>query len=145
MSATLPSASIQEDIYTGFWVNYSLGAFHGTTLTISQQYGAILIAFIALYVGAAGRSLWKIVRFSLHMAFSSALAQDGVHHQRQAVLRNTSLAHDAALDLLRVYLAWRKRPGHLHKRLVPFVWLAAIVSATSIGLSTVSCDSSGLC
>jgi len=131
----LPTASVEEDIYTGFWINRSLGTFHGATLTLSQQSGAVLIAFIALYIGATGRSFWKITRFALHTFSSRETAQDGVYHQRQATLRNTPLAHDAALGLLQVDLAWRKRAGNMHRRIVPTAWLAIMVSAASVGLS----------
>lgn len=131
----LPTGSIEDDIYTGFWINRSLGGFHGVTLTLGQQSGAVLIAFIALYIGATGRSLWKIIRFALHIFSSKETAQDGVYHQRQATLRNTPLAHDAALGLLQIDFAWYKRAGDVHRRIIPTAWLAIMVSAASVGLS----------
>ncbi|KAH8585616.1 hypothetical protein B0O99DRAFT_696297 [Bisporella sp. PMI_857] len=132
MSVILPNSSIDEDIYTGFWINRSLGAFRGATITLGRQTGGLLIAFIALYISATGRSLWKITSFVLHATFSTATAKDGIYHQRQAILRNTSLGHNAALDLLQTSFVWRKRTKAVHHRVLPVAGLAAVISAASV-------------
>lgn len=69
----------------------------------------MFVAFIALFVGATARSVWKLVRFALHHTFSISTAGDGVYSQRQAVLRNTSLATDAGIQALEISHAWRHR------------------------------------
>ncbi|KAH8586890.1 hypothetical protein B0O99DRAFT_695042 [Bisporella sp. PMI_857] len=138
MSIKLPTGPIADNIHTGFWINRSFSAFRGATLTLDQQTGALLIAFLALFIGAAGRSLWKIICFVLYLAFSRIAAQDGVYHQRQAILRNTSLAHNTALALLQTSFVWRKRTQMVHRRLLPVALLAAIISVASVALGVLS-------
>jgi len=94
------TANNSENIYTGFGINRSFGKFRGATLTLDRQSGSLLIALIALYVGAVSGSIWKIIILLLHAMFTSPNPQDGVHNQRQAILRNTPLAYDAAFDLV---------------------------------------------
>jgi len=132
MSVTLPTWSIDEDIYTGFWINPSLGTFRGATLTLSRQTGGLIIAFVALYVGATGRSLWKIIRFLMHAVYTTPIFQDGVYHQRQAILRNTPMAYNAAIDLLWASFVWRDRAKGARRRLLPVALVAAILSIVSI-------------
>jgi hypothetical protein len=118
-----------RDVYTGLWVNRSYGLLHGATLTLDRQKGAFLIAFLALYVSTAGKSFWKLVRFSLHHAYSSTELPDGVYHQRQAILRNREYAPDAAWELLLASLAWRHRAVNGQRRLLPLALLALIITA----------------
>ena len=127
---------MERDIYQGFWINQSPGGLSGATLTLNRQHGGLLIAFLALYVGASGRGLWKIVRFLLHYAFSSALLQDGLYHQRQAVLRNSGVSHETATLLLECAVAWRKNASQVQKRITPVVTIAAIYSMALTAAST---------
>jgi hypothetical protein len=105
------TTSHEEDVYTGIWINRSHSAINGATLTLDRRSGAFLIAFLALFVGAAGRNFWKIVRFILHLSFSAESNLDGLHYQRQAILRNAAIAHDAALESMLIedhcpWLCW---------------------------------------
>lgn len=105
----LPDWPTDKDIYTGFWVNRSAGKFRGATITLDQSTWNLFIAFIALFVGAGARSLWKLVRFPVHHTHSTGIAKDGIHSQRQAVLRNTSLATDAVMQAIEISHVWRNR------------------------------------
>ena len=136
MSLTLPTGSSDDDIYIGFWTNYSSGTFLGATLTLSQQNGNLLLAFLALFIGASGRALWTIIRFILHTSLSTTVPRDAVYHQQQAVLRNTPLAHDAAIDLLRASFVWHQRTHSVRRRVLPVALLAAMISALSVAAST---------
>lgn len=107
-----PDWPIDQDVYTGFWINHAMGSFRGATITLDSQVGGFAIAFIALFVGATARSCWTLTRFVLHIFYATSASQDGVYHQRQAVLRNTSLACDAAVQALRISLVWRHRAHH---------------------------------
>ncbi|KAF2002997.1 hypothetical protein P154DRAFT_573407 [Amniculicola lignicola CBS 123094] len=128
----LVESSIDDDVYTGIWINRSLGNVYGATLTLDQRSGAFLIAFLALYVGTTSRYFWKLLRYLIYHSLSSPLGADGIYHQRQAILRNTELAHDAALELLSVAFAWRRKSNGNWKRTMPIALLAAIVSALFI-------------
>jgi hypothetical protein len=121
--------SHDDDVYTGIWINRSHSTINGATLTLDRRSGAFLIAFLALFVGAAGRNFWKIVRFILHLCFSAESNLDGLYYQRQAILRNAAIAHDAALDLLMARFAWRKTEKHVDRRSLPVALLAFFVAA----------------
>lgn len=105
----LPDWPIEKDIYTGFWVNRSLSKFRAATITLDQRMWNLFIAFIALFVGATARSVWKLVRFAVHHKLSTPTDEDAIHHQRQAVLRNTSLATDAVIQAVQMSHVWRHR------------------------------------
>lgn len=122
--------SADGDVYTGGWINHSLGKIHGATLTLTSESGGLLIAFLAIFVGATAGSFWKITRYILHMSFSSEKKLDAVYHQRQAILRNTQLPSDAALDLFLARFAWRGRARHLDRKLTCVAILALIVYIT---------------
>jgi len=81
---------------------------------------------------SSARSLWKIARFLLHAVYTLPTTQDGIYHQRQAILRNTPLAHDTALELLRTSFVWRDRAKKVHYRVLPVASLAAIFSVVSV-------------
>jgi hypothetical protein len=134
----LPNWPIDNDIYTGFWVNRSRGKFQAATITLDQRMWNLFIAFIALFVGATARSIWKLVRFAVHLAHSTHTNEDGVHHQRQAVLRNTSLATDAVLQAIQIGLVWRGRAaGRIGRRLraLSLLGVAAAVSLLTTAAS----------
>ena len=129
MSGTI---SHDDDVYTGIWINRSHSTINGATLTLDRRSGAFLIAFLALFVGAAGRNFWKIVRFILHLSFSAESNLDGLHYQRQAILRNAAIAHDAVVDLLFARFAWRKTGKHVDRRSLPVALLAFCVAASFV-------------
>lgn len=132
MASGVPNWSIDEDIYIGFWINRSVGTFRGAVLTLDRQTGGLLIAFIALFVGATGRSLWKIIRFLLHTVHTAPTTQDGIYHQRQAILRNTPLAHDSALEFILASIAWRGRAKEAGSGVLPAASLAATIAIVSV-------------
>ena len=131
MSLFLPSGSTEDEIYLGFWLNRSSGTLRGATLTLDSRGGAFLIAFLALFVGVIGRSIWKVVRVVLHLSLSTIQAESGIYHQRNAILRNTSLAQDAAWEFLQTSVAWRKRSRNPHRQTLPVALVAILLSVLS--------------
>ena len=124
------AGSLDEDVYLGFWINRAFDSVQGATLTLSHRQGGFLIAFLAIFVATSGRSLWKILRCVLHFVYSSEGATEGVHLQRQAILRNTSMPLDAALELTLVFTAWRRRgTGLIRKLLVPTTVALVLVAS----------------
>lgn len=124
--------SLDEDIYLGFWINRSSDIVHGATLTLDRNRGGLLIAFLALFVSTSGRSFWKLLRVLLHFLYSSERSSDGVHIQRQAILKNTPIALDAAFELTFVAKAWRRRGTNLLRRILFPVILALLVAVSFI-------------
>lgn len=43
------------EIKLGFWTNWSDGKILGATMTLTRQNGGYLIAFLAIFVGMAGK------------------------------------------------------------------------------------------
>lgn len=132
MATNVRPGSLDEDIYLGFWINRSFDTIRGATLTLDRSRGGLLIAFLALFVSTSGRSLWKVVRCLLHFTHSSQGSFEGVHIQRQAILRNTPLALDAAYDLLLVLYAWRRRGANLIRKLLLPTTVALLLAVSFI-------------
>ena len=120
--------SLDDDIFQGFWINHSFGNINGATLTLNRDGGSILIAFLALYVGATGRAFWKILRCILFFCFSSMSAPDGVYLQRQAILRNSLLSLDAGFDFGEILYAWNRKASRVKRRLAPVGTLSILVA-----------------
>lgn len=126
--STFPAASIDDNVYLGVWVNRSYeNVLRGATLTLGRGSGALLIAFIALFVSATGKAVWKIARFILHYHLSSNKHLDGVYHQRQAILSNSQTAPDAVSVLFYAALAWRKKARRSLSRLGSVFGLALFI------------------
>ncbi|KAF2735176.1 hypothetical protein EJ04DRAFT_218488 [Polyplosphaeria fusca] len=119
--------SADDDVYLGFWINRSVGAVRGSTVTLNRRGGSILIAFLALYITMFGSSFWHLCRYFLHLYCSKDFNTDGLYHQRQALLRNLEMAYDTAVELLVASHAWRKRAQKARRRILPIALLAAIV------------------
>ena len=128
MATNAVLGSLDDDIYLGFWINRSFGYVRGATITLNRQGGGLLIAFLALFVSASGRGLWKIARCFLHLNFSSQADPDGLYLQRQAILRNSSLAFDAALVLVQTCFAWRGRGKRIRRRAIPVSAIAVLLA-----------------
>ncbi|KAH7386852.1 hypothetical protein DE146DRAFT_768549 [Phaeosphaeria sp. MPI-PUGE-AT-0046c] len=126
------------DVHLGFWTNWSHGKIQGATVTLTRQNGNLLIAFLAIFIGMVGKSFWRLGCFMLHRHFSSSNAQDGLHHQRQVILRNSDTAQDGAWRLLMSMLAWRSgaRARRPILRLLPIIVIAFAISA-AFGVASV--------
>lgn len=99
---------MDNDIYIGVWTNWSRGTILGPTLTVTKQYGNLLIAFTALFVTFVASRLWRICCLVLHRCYSTATDRSAIHHQRQVMLRNSSAAESALVEILALLWAWRK-------------------------------------
>lgn len=111
-------------VYTGPWINWSRGLILGSTITLSERDGDLLIAFLSMFVTVAGASCWKIMSFALHQHRSPRDPRDGIHHQQQAIFRNTGSPFSAALELAKLAWYWRKHALRPFLRTLPLVALA---------------------
>ncbi len=120
----------------GAWTDWSRGAVYGATLTLYRRDGDLLIAFVAFFVAYVGTRFWRLLCVILHYIYSSGDARDGVHHQRQVLLRNAPNAEAALWTLTDIGLAWRKIAERVWVRLLPIVGLAVacIVGFTLAGV-----------
>ncbi|KAF2660683.1 hypothetical protein K491DRAFT_774588 [Lophiostoma macrostomum CBS 122681] len=115
-------------VYLGFWTNWSHGKINGVTWTLTRQDGGLLIAFLAIFLGAAGRSFWRISCFFIHRLLSTSAAEDALYHQRQAILRNSDTAFDGFWRLLETSYGWRKRDARPFRRLLPLCAYAFVIA-----------------
>lgn len=136
MSTIVGSDSGNYDVQLGFWINWSFGKIRGTTLTVTRESGGLLIAFLAIYVSASGQSFWRVGCFFLHRYFSSTGQEDGLYHQRQAILRNSDTAVSSIFSLIRVMRSWRRRAVRPFRRTIPVLLFALTVFSAFVVAGT---------
>lgn len=83
-----------------------------------------------------GTCFWRIVCFAIHLQFSSRSAEDGLYHQRQALLRNTANGITGLGKLLQISWTWRKHARRVCYRVLPLL-LSTILSVTAFGVAGV--------
>lgn len=108
-------------VYTGFRTNRALGQIKGSTLTLSAEYSAFLIAFVALFVKFVGGQLWSTLTFLASIKRSSPRPEDGLYHQQQAVLRNTSQPTVFVWDMLKLSWFWKGTATKSRARTLGFI------------------------
>ena len=87
-------------------------------------------------MSAAGAACWRILSYALHQNRARQEYQDGLHHQQQAVFRNTSSAGGASWEFLQLVWYWRNHAVKPVLRNLPFVALA-LLNLTVFGLAGV--------
>lgn len=142
---TDPHTTTVYPVYLGAWTNWALGGrVTGSTITLDQRNGVLLTAFLAVFITFASSKLWRITCFALHQLFLSDpdSRQDGLYHQRQAVLRNTVDERTGLVNFIRILWAWRKRADRPYYRILPMVIFSllntAVFSVASIFSSRIS-------
>lgn len=120
------SQSSEPSVYKGPWVNWSHGRVLGCTITLSEGDGALLTAFLAVFVAAAGTACWKILSYTLHQCRAKHQPQDAFHHQLQVVFRNTGTAGGAVWQFLQLAWYWRKQSVGPFARILPVTLLALL-------------------
>jgi hypothetical protein len=151
VDGTMPSPD-EYPIYVGVWTNWSRGAVMGATLTLSQTDSTLLIAFVAFFVAwgkdhpcsifpssdpnacayqltmviSVGTRVWRILCLILHFTYSSREPKDGLHHQRQIMLRNSANPESSLLTLAYIIWAWRRRASKPYLRLIVVTLLAVL-------------------
>lgn len=124
------SSIIDYPVYVGVWTNWSKGGrVSGSVITLTHRNGALLTAFLALFVTFTSSRLWRILCFALHRLLARPEAQDGLYHQRQAILRNTLDEKSALISFIRLLRAWQSRAPRSLYRLLPLITLSVFVSA----------------
>ena len=120
--------SSEISIYTGVWVNWSHGLVRGTTLTLSQFYGGLLVSFLSIFVAFTGSMFWRILSFVIHQRNTTDPSQmrDWLHYQRQVLLRNSGTATGGIVWSL-LWLPWSYRGARVGSaaRCLPLALLAA--------------------
>ncbi|KAI0527848.1 hypothetical protein F5B22DRAFT_582560 [Xylaria bambusicola] len=126
---TTSSLTNTYQIYTGVWTNWSRGSVMGVTLTLSHIDGNLLIAFVATFISLISSRFWRILCFFLHRYYSTPESRDLLHHQRQALLRNSSNSESSFWKFVQLCHAWRHRAQSAFLRVLPVLGAAALCFA----------------
>ncbi|KAF2186125.1 hypothetical protein K469DRAFT_687516 [Zopfia rhizophila CBS 207.26] len=134
--SSLPSSS---DVYIGHWVNWAKGPVHGSTITMNSTTGAVIVAFLALYVQISGVYLWGLLCYIFYHRRISRGLHSGLYLQQQALLRNGESPLSVSFGFLRLGWSWKLHADRaLVRNLFPFflgvlyalsIIVAAIVSS----------------
>ncbi|KAF2120677.1 hypothetical protein BDV96DRAFT_272103 [Lophiotrema nucula] len=136
-----------DDVYLGPWVDHSEGPIKGAKITLTSTNGAILIAFLALFVQYVGQHLWEIACFAWHQSRSSQLPKLVLQYQQDIALRNNGPPAQTLLYFTRIAWAWR----HTRKQIrgfryfriavvpltLPFLFVALLVAAGILSSSII--------
>ncbi|KAH8886884.1 hypothetical protein GQ53DRAFT_874475 [Thozetella sp. PMI_491] len=113
-------------IYTGVWTNWSRGSVMGLTVTLSRNNGNLVIAFAASFVAIVSSRFWRILCLVLHRYYSTPKPKDALHHQRQAILRNSANSEFSLWKFFQLCQAWRHRVRHAFFRVLPVLAAATL-------------------
>lgn len=128
------SGGFPYPVHLGLWANWSYGSIIGSTLTLSRDNANLLIGTITFFITIVAVHIWRIISFSLHAYYSDPSPRDGLYHQRQAIIRNSSSASGTVLTLINLIFAWRKVTKSWI-RLLPILLLTTLIA---IGLAAAS-------
>lgn len=101
-------------VYTGFWMNWSEGPVKGATLTLTNQHGAYLVAFLALFVQLSGVFSWQILSYFFFHTKASPEKTDELTRQHLAIFRNVQSDLGSLWELIKA--SWQQR----HATVGPF-------------------------
>lgn len=129
------SSTVQNSVHLGTWTNWSRGKVMGATLTLGRSDGSLLIAFTAIFIGIVTGRLWRLACYIFHRCYSTSQPRDALHHQRQAILRNSSSAASSLYTFLHLIWAWRNITRHPFLRVLPILVTAVlcIIGFTVVG------------
>ncbi|KAI1112279.1 hypothetical protein F5Y14DRAFT_463742 [Nemania sp. NC0429] len=127
-------AGFPYPVHIGLWTDWSYGKILGSTLTLSRDNANLLIGAVTFFITIVAVYIWKIISFSLHAYYSDPGPRDGLYHQRQAIIRNSSSAAGTVLSLVNIIWAWRKVTKSW-LRLLPLLLLTIL---TALGLALAS-------
>ncbi|KAF2461748.1 hypothetical protein BDY21DRAFT_66 [Lineolata rhizophorae] len=133
--STLASTS-GSAVYTGFWVDRTKDPVEGATITISEDKSTLLVAFLAIYVQTSGAHFWNLCCFLFFQLRSTTKPRDGLHHQQQAVLRNSGTDANAVWLFVETGWRWRHSVRRPFLRTLPWVSSALLhlLAFTAAGL-----------
>lgn len=129
------ATTVQYEVQLGTWINWSRGRIMGATLTLNRTEGNLLIAFTAFFVGLVSSRFWRIACFVAHRVYSTPEPRDALHHQKQAILRNSASADSGLWALCQLAWTWRGTATRCVIRTFPAILTSAfcLVAFTTAG------------
>lgn len=122
-----------NDIYTGFWTNWSRGKVLGAAVTVRSETGAIVTALLAIFVQLAAGYLWLLIAACLHHVRGRRANHlcDTMHRQHQVILKNVSAPGDVALRTLWLVWSWQSQDPRC-SAFVPYVLMAVMAAFCAV-------------
>ncbi|PHH89020.1 hypothetical protein CDD83_6749 [Cordyceps sp. RAO-2017] len=122
LAESAASLTTRHRVYLGIWTDWSRGSVSGVTLTMTRAQGGFLSASTTFFIGLVSTCFWRILRLAIHRMYSTASPRDALHHQRQALLRNSVTPSATLWSFLQVCWVWR----HDIPRALPVIACAAV-------------------
>lgn len=123
-------------VYTGLWIDRSLGTVNGATLTLPVRWSLLLTSSLMLLATFAAASTWNIITFLLHQRRASKISVDGVDLLHQVLLRNSPSSASTLFEALKIQFAWggtSKRVIHRTLRIaIPAIGMLLAATAASL-------------
>jgi hypothetical protein len=100
--------SAEDGARVGIWTDYSKSQVFGAVLTLRNRDAAILLAFLATFVGLASPRAWKLTRFflfqiSIKRQTEVEINQDRLPQLHQVVLRNSDSPIGSFFELISIF------------------------------------------
>lgn len=108
----------------------------GSTLTLPRREADQLVAFTAFFVALVSSRFWCLVCQAYHTCYSTQEPRDALHHQRQAILRNSVSALADSFRLASLSWTWRG-PISRGIRRTMLVFLSAVICAAGFATASV--------
>lgn len=118
-----------SNVFTGFWVDWTNGLVLGSTITASSTTGTTVVALLAVLIQIAGSHLLDLSNLLLHRILFRSQPHDGLHHQRQVLLRNNRGPGSSLVDSMKLYCAWRGITRQPFSRIILPMVVAAFVGS----------------
>ena len=106
-----------------------------------NQWGLVIISFIAIIVKLAFEHLWRTISFAIHQVNSSSRPRDNMYHQVQLLLRN---AESEASFMTTIGEIWYAHQGARSRVFRQYSILFFFAAAHAVGFFAASGLSSGL-
>lgn len=126
----------QYPVYSGVWTNWDRGTVMGSTLTLPRRDADKLIAVTAFFVALVSSRFWRLAAQIYHRCYSTEDPRDALHHQRQAILRNSVSALSDSLQLTLMSWTWRGPISRGMRRTLP-VLVSAVLCAAGFATASV--------
>lgn len=126
----------QYPVYCGVWTNWDRGSIMGSTLTLPRRDANKIIAFTAFFVALVSSRFWRLAAQIYHRCYSTQDPRDALHHQRQAILRNSVSALSDSWQLALLSRAWRG-PVSRGVRRTLLVLISAVLCAAGFATASI--------
>ncbi|CAK4034557.1 Hypothetical predicted protein [Lecanosticta acicola] len=126
-NSIVSGATTAMDIYKGVWYDH---ATRKLVLTLSPGAAGFLTAAVVTWVNICAAATWPIFRYILYSVRRRVdTTKDVFYHQRQALLRNSTSATNAATLLIKLIYGWKSYRGRAVVRSIAYLSACVVVFA----------------